>query len=71
MSRPKGGGGAVRYRVGILTFAKTNYQNPHPRAKRNNCQNYQKQMAGQPAFFRYNENFTLERVFIGITAGNT
>ena len=31
-------GGEVGHRVGILTFSKTNYQNPHPRAK-NNCQN--------------------------------
>ena len=33
-----GGGGGVGHRVGILTFSKKNYQNPHPRAKKN-CQN--------------------------------
>ena len=36
MSSPRGGW--VGHRVGILTFSKKNYQNPHPRAK-NNCQN--------------------------------
>ena len=35
MSSPRG---RVGHRVGILTFSKKNYQNPHPRAK-NNCQN--------------------------------
>ena len=28
-----GGGGGVGHRVGILTFSKKNYQNPHPRVK--------------------------------------
>ena len=37
--KPEGrGGGGVGHRVGILTFSKKNYQNPHPRAK-TNCQN--------------------------------
>ena len=37
--KPEGGGG-VGHRVGTLTFSKENYQNPHPRAKKN-CQSYQ------------------------------
>ena len=37
VSSPRGGGG-VGHRVGILTFSKKDYQNPHPRAKKN-CQN--------------------------------
>ena len=36
VSSPRGGG--VGHRVGILTFSKKNYQNPHPWAKKN-CQN--------------------------------
>ena len=36
--KPEVGGGGAGHRVGILTFSKKNYQNPHPRAK-NNCQN--------------------------------
>ena len=43
MSSPKGGGAGVGHRVGISTFFKKNYQNPHTQVK-NNCQNYQKQM---------------------------
>ena len=34
--KPERGGGG--HMVGILTFSKKNYQNPHPRAKKN-CQN--------------------------------
>ena len=34
--KPEGGG--VGHRVGILTFSKKNYQNPHLQAKKN-CQN--------------------------------
>ena len=37
VSSPREGGGGVGHRVGILTFSKKNYQNPHPRAKKN-CQ---------------------------------
>ena len=33
VSSPRGGGG-VGHKVGILTFSKKNYQNPHPRAKK-------------------------------------
>ena len=33
VSSPRGGGG-VGHRVGILTFSKKNYQNPHHRAKK-------------------------------------
>ena len=35
MSSPKVGGGGIRHRVGILTLAKKNYQNPHPWAENN------------------------------------
>ena len=34
--KPEGGRGG--HRVGILTFSKRNYQNPHPWTK-DNCQN--------------------------------
>ena len=30
----RGGGGGVGHRVGILTFSKKNYQNPHPRGEK-------------------------------------
>ena len=33
-ARGRGGGGGVRHRVGILTFSKKKFQNPHPRAKK-------------------------------------
>ena len=48
MSSPRGRGGGVGHRVGILTFSKKNYQNPHPRAKKN-CQNEQKKMVYFPS----------------------